>query len=731
MGWFKEQLELRREIDNENLEESIDAITAAVIGKRIASSLSDNEALHTAIESVLKYYNCKIPKDKIPANIKTTEEQIEYRMRPYGISYRNVTLEKGWYKHAVGIMIGTMKSDGSLVVLTPGKFAGYCYLDPATGEKKKINRKTEELLDEKAICFYQPLPLSSIGVKDLVLFMIKQISTSDIILYVCVLLLSTGLGLLSTVFVDLLFGEVLQLKSVTILLSLANFMLCYTISKFLIDASNNLASNRILTKINVAVEAAVMNRMLNLPVKFYREYSSGELSQRSGYVQSLCSLMVQTAVSVSTSIVYLISYSAQMFDYGPKLVLPAVAGILITALVNTVTVFAQVKSTKKVMLCSTKTSGLTYSTITGIQKIKLAGAEKRMYSRWARLYAEEASELYNPPVFLKLSSTITLAVSLLSTLIIYYIAVKNVYGVNDYYAFMNAYGMIMGAFTTITTTVSSIANIRPILDMTKPILKTVPEIDEAKKEITALNGGIELSNLCFAYDDGQDDVIHNLSLKINPKEYVAIVGSTGCGKSTLIRLLLGFEKAQKGTIYYDNEDMATLDLRSLRRLIGTVMQDGKLFNGDIYSNIVISAPQLGLDDAWKAAEIAAIADDIRKMPMGMNTVISEGQGGISGGQRQRLMIARAVAPNPKILIFDEATSALDNITQKRVTEAIDSLGCTRIVVAHRLSTIKHADRIIYLDKGSIAEEGTYDELIAKDGLFAALVKRQRLDADCD
>ena len=222
-------------------------------------------------------------------------------------------------------------------------------------------------------------------------------------------------------------------------------------------------------------------------------------------------------------------------------------------------------------------------------------------------------------------------------------------------------------------------------------------------------------------------VIEGLDLKIHPGEYIAIVGPTGCGKSTLVRLLLGFEKPDKGAVYYDGKDIANLDLHSLRRKIGTVTQDGTLFQGDIFSNIAISAPQMNLEEAWKAAELAGIADDIRAMPMGMQTQISEGQGGISGGQKQRLMIARAVAGRPKILILDEATSALDNRTQQQVAEALDRLGCTRIVIAHRLSTIKNCNRILVLNQGNIQEEGTYEELIAQNGFFAELIKRQRLD----
>ena len=237
-----------------------------------------------------------------------------------------------------------------------------------------------------------------------------------------------------------------------------------------------------------------------------------------------------------------------------------------------------------------------------------------------------------------------------------------------------------------------------------------------------------MSHVSFRYEENTPYVLNDLSLDIKAEEYVAIVGRTGCGKSTLVRLLLGFEKPEKGGIFYDRHDLNSIDPRSLRKHIGVVIQNGQLFQGDIFSNITISAPDLTLDEAWEAAEMAGIAQDIRDMPMGMQTLISEGQGGISGGQKQRLMIARAVAPKPSILIFDEATSALDNKTQKQVSGALDKLNCTRIVIAHRLSTIRNCDRILVMDKGTIIEEGTYDDLIAQNGHFAELVARQRLDA---
>ena len=329
------------------------------------------------------------------------------------------------------------------------------------------------------------------------------------------------------------------------------------------------------------------------------------------------------------------------------------------------------------------------------------------------------------PSIIRLSGVFTTAISLIGTAVMYFIAVKSSVSTADYFAFNSAYAYISTAFSSLASVAVSAAAIKPTIDLIRPLLESRPEMEDGQETVTRLSGSIEFSHVTFGYDPESKPLFEDLSLQIPARQYVALVGRSGCGKSTLMRLLLGFEKPQRGGIYYDRKDTQTLDMRSVRRQIGCVMQDGKLFSGSIYENIVISNPQLKLQDAWDAAEIAGIADDIRDMPMGMHTVLQEGGGSISGGQRQRLMIARAIAPKPRILIFDEATSALDNITQKKVSDALDAMKCTRIVIAHRLSTIRHCDRILVLHEGRIAEDGTYDELIAKNGIFAELVERQR------
>ncbi|MDE7399071.1 MAG: ATP-binding cassette domain-containing protein, partial [Oscillospiraceae bacterium] len=438
-------------------------------------------------------------------------------------------------------------------------------------------------------------------------------------------------------------------------------------------------------------------------------------------------MLVSAILSTGLTSVFSLVYISQIFVYAPALVVPSLIITLVTVAFSVISAFVQMKISKREMELSSKESGMSYALISGVQKIKLSGAEKRAFARWGNLYAQQARLSYNPPTFIKINGVISTAISLVGALVMYYFAVSSGVSVADYYAFNTAYGMVSGAFMSLAGIALTVAQIKPIMDMVKPILDAVPEISEGKQMITRLSGGIELNNVSFRYNENMPLVVDNLSLKIRPGQYVAIVGATGCGKSTLMRLMLGFETPQKGAVYFDGKDISSVDLKSLRRNIGTVMQNGKLFSGDIFSNITISAPWLTMDDAWHAAELSGIADDIRRMPMGMHTIISEGSGGVSGGQRQRLMIARAIAPKPRILMFDEATSALDNLTQKTVSESLDSLKCTRIVIAHRLSTIKQCDRIIVLDKGRIIEDGKYDELIEKDGFFAELVARQRLD----
>lgn len=726
MGWFDEQIRNRKHNDDEAFAEAFANMASAISKKRIEASLNNDRAVtKDAIDEILKYYHVK--SREVPDGISDVNEHLEYLMRPYGIMRRTVKLEDGWYRDAIGAMLGVLSESGRVVALIPTGLSGYSYFDYETGKRKKINRKNQHLFDEEAIAFYKPFPLKKLSLGSLAAYIVRTLSVSDFVMIALATLALSLIGMISPMISKLLFGKVLQSESMRLLVSITFFSICVSISTLLITAVKNMITMRIETKLNISVDAATMMRVMSLPADFFKQYSSGELSSRVSQVNVLCKMLASTVLTTGLSSVFSLIYISQIFVYAPTLVVPALIIILVTVVFSLVSSFVQMKLSERRMELAGKENGMTYALFTGIQKIKLAGAEKRTFARWGNLYAESARLEYRPPVFIELNSVISLAISLAGTIVMYNMAIRSGISVADYYAFNTAYGMVSGAFTALAGIALTVSQIKPILNMVKPFFDTVPEVSDGKQVLTRLSGGIELNNVSFRYDENMPLVVDNLSLKIRPGQYVAIVGKTGCGKSTLLRLLLGFEQPQKGAIYYDGKDLERIDLRSLRRRIGVVMQNGKLFQGDIYSNIVISAPWLTQQDAWEAAELAGIADDIRKMPMGMNTMISEGSGGISGGQRQRLMIARAIAPKPKILMFDEATSALDNLTQKKVSEALGSLKCTRIVIAHRLSTIKQCDRIIVLDRGKIIEDGKYDELIAKNGFFAELVARQRLD----
>lgn len=727
MGWFDEQIRLRKISDDEAFAESFINIAGSVMGSKVSTLLFDErQIVKNAIDEILKFYHVKGA--EIPGDMDDFIAQLDFVLRPHGIMYRNVKLSGDWHKDAIGAMIGVKREEDIPVALIPDKTGSYVFLNTKEGRYEKVTSHNKDRFAEEAITFYKPFPQTKLSLKDLIIYMARTFSASDIAMAVMLTAAASLIGLLLPKINNIIFSTVVTSGSLSMLLSISILLVCTGISMALFSAAQNLCMTRINTRMSIYVESATMMRILSLPADFFRNYSSGELASKMEYINALCSMLVSTVMSSALTSIFSLIYIGSIFRYAPSMVAPALLVVLATVLLSVITTLVQMRISRAQMELDAKERGMSFALVSGIQKIRLAGAEKRAFARWGNLYAQKAKFSYDPPMIIKINPVITLIVSLMGNLILQYVAAKTSVSVADYYAFNTAYGMVSGAFMGLAGITLQIAQVKPVLDQVKPILEAVPESSENKQMLTRMGGGVELNNVSFRYNENMPMVIDNLSLKIRPGQYVAIVGKTGCGKSTLMRLLLGFEKPLKGAIYYDGKDINTIDLKSLRRNIGSVTQNGKLFSGDLFENIVISAPQLTLADAWEAAEMAGIADDIRAMPMGMFTYVSEGGGGISGGQKQRLMIARAVAPKPRILMFDEATSALDNITQKKVADSLAALKCTRIVIAHRLSTIKDCDRIIVLDGGRIIEDGTYDELIEKNGYFAELVERQRVDA---
>ena len=727
MGWFDEQIEDRKQHERKLLSDSFEKLSYTVTGRKRSGAFQKGTDINDALEVLMKYFGLR--EKEIPGRLTDLESKLDYLLMSSDIMYRSVTLEPGWHKDAMGAMITTLKDSGTVITVLRDSAGLYVYTDPVTGKKVRVTAAEEKRISDEAYCFYRPLPLRKITLKDLFRYMLDSVSTWDLAAFCVAALMITLVGMLMPKLNHILMDEVISYGSDRLLAAVVCFLLFATIGNFMLTIIRQLLLSRIRIRLNVNVQAASMMRVLSLPPVFFKKYSSGELSQYLSYMNSLCTTLVDSIFSTVVTSVFSLIYVTQIFSYARSLVIPSLIVTILTLAISLGANAMQASINKEMMGLSAKERGLTYSLIGGIEKIRLSGSENRVFAKWMDLYTKEANLKFNPPALIKLNQVFTTAVSLIGTIVMYYVAVRSNVSIADYYSFNTAYAYIAGAFSAISSVALAAATVKPSLDIVKPLMEAEPEKHVGRETVASITGNIELSHVTFRYEKEGRKILDDLSLTIPARQYVAIVGKTGCGKSTLMRLLLGFEKPEKGVIFYDRKDIQTLDMGSLRRCIGTVMQDGDLFGGSVYENITISAPNLTLEQAWEAAEIAGIADDIRAMPMGMGTVLQEGGMGISGGQRQRLMIARAVAPKPRLLLLDEATSALDNITQKQVAEALDRMRCTRVVIAHRLSTIRHCDRILVLDGGRIVEDGKYEELVEKGGIFAELVARQRLEGE--
>lgn len=716
-GYFDEQIRTRIQSDIDAFNNAFSEISEAITGQKIFSGEENNSL--DAIGEIARYYN-------LPDNITINPEN-DINMEPQkifnslGIMHRSVKLTHDWYNDASGVYLAKLKNGRYIALLNDYK--GYYYNDHETNKRIRINSRTQENIDTEAVCFYKSLPDKKLLVKDLIIFAVKNLAISDITSIIIITLSAVLISMTTPYLLQLVYSQVIYSNSIQSVSSIFIFIICAGISSNLFNIAKNLALSRINIKTDTCINAAIIMRVINLPAEFFKDYSSGELAKRTQAAGQLCKTLADVIFSLGLTALISLIYLAQIFAFTPLLVLPALLIMSLLLILSVVITIWHSIILRRSTEIDAKEYGLIYALITGMQKIKLTGSERRAFSKWAKLYSSSAKLTYNPPLILKLTQAIQPAVILIGTLIIYYFALKSSVAPENYMAFTASYGLLSGAFISLSGAALSIANIQPLIDLIRPILNAIPEISRGKS-LTHITGNIEISSIKFRYTQKTPLILDNFSLKIKRGEYLAIVGKSGAGKSTLIRLLLGFEHPESGVIYYDNHDLKTLDIKSLRKNIGCVMQNSKLFPGSIFSNIIISAPNLTEQDAWEAAKMAGIAEDIEKMPMQMNTVISEGANTLSGGQRQRIIIARAIAPRPKILLFDEATSALDNLTQKNVSNSLEKLNCTRIIIAHRLSTVKNCDRIIVLDEGRISEMGKYDDLMNKHGLFYELVQRQ-------
>lgn len=673
-------------------------------------------------------------------------------MQKGNMQMRLITLPKGWYKQDTGVMIGYYTSpdtgEKELAALIPEQPEVYRAILRHKPEGILVTEEVAKNIEKDAFACYAGFPSRKLKLWDLIKFIFHQCWIADYRTIIICSLFGGCIPLATPIITETIFQDIIPILDRQGLATVTQALMVTSFTTAALGIVRSIAVMRISTRIEISAEAAMWGRLMQLPTKFFRRFTVGELASRMGGIGVAKSLASGEFVGSILSFIFSFWSIFLMCYYSIKLTAAAVVVWLIYSLFVMAVMRRTLYFQRKIIDAGNKSAGIVQQIFAGLAKFRVQGGEEQAYNLWASTFGEHWKWEYKLRWQNNYTSIISSIQPFVLTMILYWIAM---YGMNElgpdgktvksgityaqFIAFNSAYSSFNGVIGGVLGLIGKYFAIQPQIENLKPILNEVPESNEEKQDAGQLSGALEVGNLSFAYTlvvpDGNggtievkgDDVIHNVSFSIAAGENVAIVGKSGSGKSTLVRLLLGFEQPQKGSISYDGQNLADLSLPSVRSQLGVVLQNGQLMTGDIYTNIV-GTRNLTQDDAWDAAEAAGVAEDIAEMPMGMQTVISEGSSNISGGQRQRILIARALAGKPSLLIFDEATSALDNRSQAIVTRSLDKLKATRIIVAHRLSTIRNCDRIIVMDDGRLAEMGTFDELVEKGGIFADLVKRQ-------
>ena len=720
MSFFSNQIEKRRKYDATTLAREM-MEGAARMGLHYSGPIPQTDQLAIRqVLSALEVFDYELEDE----GVMPLEQQFSDIIHANGIMKRKVDLKDGWWKEASGPLLGRTQS-GRLVALLP-KWTGrnYYYIDEKGIRRKVTQQLMERDLEPEAYTFTKALPLHKLTKREVIAFILTSANRHSL-LHMCLgALVVVLLGMFVPMANKYVFDTVIPAGNPAALAPIAGLLVGAAVAIMLFTYIRNLYIVRVENILEMNLHNAVMARLFLLPARFFQNHSSGELTSKMNNLTMLCQQVNESVVGALLGGVLSIVYFIQVGIYGGKLLAPAAILYAIQALLVVLYFRTVVRVQQQFVGKNDALNGMECNLFAGIQKIKLTGSETRAYTQWLSRYTNTTHIIYNPQFQLRIYPALLVLMTVVSLLVIYFFTCRFSIETSNFIAFSSVFGMLTASLSDIVRQIPEMAKIGPQLDSIMAIAETEPEVSGPSAKIGPLTGEIKVSHLSFRYQDDMPLVIDDLSLHIKAGEYVGIAGVSGCGKSTLLRLLLGFEAPLRGNISYDSYDLAKVDKGELRRRIGSCLQNGRLFTGDIFHNITITAPWATHDDAWEALRMACMYDEVSALPMGLNTIITEGGGGFSGGQKQRLLIARALIGRPSILFFDEATSALDNISQKQVSDNLDRLHCTRLVIAHRLSTIQHCDRIIVLDKGKIAEEGTFEELMARKGLFYEMSLRQ-------
>ena len=644
------------------------------------------------------------------------------------VRVRRVLLEHGWWQRDNGPLLGRKAGDdGHWVALLPASPGSYAVCDPADGTRGRVTAAVASALAPRAYTFYRSFPSGRLSLKHVLRFGVHGCSR-DLCLTVGLGLGGGLLALVAPVVTGALFNSIIPGAERDQLLQATLILLACACATGMFELVRRLALARVDGRMGAAVQAAVWDRLLDLPPRFFRPYSAGDLAVRAMGIDAMRKTLAGATVTAALGGLFSLSNLVLLFHYGGALAWWAALLLFAAAGASLLAGYGHLRLQRQIVPLRARTSGLVLQLLTGISKLRVAAAEGHAFAQWARLFSRQRRLQFRSRMAGNRLRVFNAVFPTLSLLVIVAAATEGGRVIpeirtGDYLAFSAAFGACLAAVVSMSTAAMDALGVVPVYESARPILDAAPEAHGARGDPGALTGDIEARHLTFRYLPDLPPALQDVSFTARPGEFIAFVGPSGSGKSTLLRVLLGFEQPDSGSVYFDGQDFGRLDVQAVRSQIGVVLQSGRVMAGDFFTNIV-GASAHTIEDAWDAARMAGLAEDIEAMPMGMHTVVSEGANTLSGGQRQRLLIARAIVSKPRVVFFDEATSALDNRTQAIVSRSLERLNATRVVIAHRLSTIVNATRIYVMERGRVVQSGRYQDLVAREGPFAELAKRQ-------
>lgn len=703
----------------ENIPESALNIITAVLQEPkncFAEHVSPAMALWRCMEFIS--INLKIALKENPEYLTnaTIDDQLKSICRASSLQFRTIELSENWWKQDIGPVLAFYESYDHPAAVIPESFDRYLLIVPSKNLKLTLTKSLAKKLLTHAVMFYCVFPNKLLSWRDIAKFCFTNMRVDGIRVFL-IQIMVVLLGFFIPIATGILFEQVIPNTAYSLLWQ---FTIGLTVNVFVVTIFTIvlvISITRIRLKTTASLQAAIWDRLMRLPISFFRQFTAGDLTLRASGIDSIQRMITSSVfVSLSSGILSLLSLII-MFYYSVALTIGVLVLVVIVALVTLFANLRQLRYLKADLFLHGKLTGFILQFITSITKIKMTNSAGRVFLKWSKIFSDKSRMFYNSGKIIAGMAVFNAVFSVISTIALFSMvfAAGDQLSFGSFITFNAAFAQFFVAILSMTGVITSILTIVPLYARIKPILETQPE-NQYGINPGILSGKVDLTHVSFRYSDETPVVFKDLNITVNPGELVAFVGASGCGKSTLFRLLLGIEQPQAGKIYYSDLELSNLNISEVRRQISVVLQDSVLFPGTILENIVGTAAQYDLEEVEKLIQNVGLAEELNAMPMRLQTVVAEQGKTFSGGQRQRLLLARALFKKPKLLLLDEATSALDNFTQERIYRYLASLEMTCLVIAHRPSTLKFADRIYVVHNGTIAETSSDKELLNKNGV---------------